>query len=230
MNTSTPDQANLPLIEAGARREVVFVDTGITGWQSLVDAIPAGIEIQLLTGGDGLAQMAEWAAMHRAYDAIHVLSHGAEGSLRLGGATLNQSSLAEAGVQARLATLGQALTEEGDLLLYGCSVASGEAGQAFIANLAAATGADVAASDNPTGASWLGGDWKLEKTNGIIEAKNGLMETDTGFAGILADIDLATTYTLNATGAADVFAVTADTTVTNGYTPDNNFHGTKVDT
>ncbi|MBQ4783340.1 DUF4347 domain-containing protein, partial [Pectobacterium versatile] len=59
---------------------------------------------------------------------------------------------------ADLATLGAALTESGDLLLYGCEVAQ-SSGQSFVSLLAQITGADIAASNDTTG---LGGDWDLE--------------------------------------------------------------------
>ena len=68
--------------------------------------------------GDGLAQMAAWAQSHSGYDAIHVVSHGAEGQVNLGGLTLDTSTAINR--SADLATLGAALTESGDLLLYGC--------------------------------------------------------------------------------------------------------------
>jgi hypothetical protein len=158
---------------SSARKEIAFVDTAVADWQTLADGIRPGVEIILLDGGrDGLAQMAEWAQSHSGYDAIHVLSHGSEAVLQLGAQRVDPSSLTDAGMQAQLAALGQALTADGDLLLYGCSVASGEAGQAFIANLAAATGADVAASEDLTGAEWLGGDWEQEQTQGTIEAQS----------------------------------------------------------
>jgi len=50
-------------------------------------------------------------------------------------------------------------------------VAKGAEGSAFIKSLAKATSADVAASSDTTGAASLGGDWKLEKSNGVIESK-----------------------------------------------------------
>ena len=116
--------------------------------------------------------MAAWAQTHDGYDAIHILSHGAQGTLQLGRDTVTQSSLSDAGVQAELATLGQALMADGDLLIYGCSVAAGEAGQAFVANLAAATGADVAASDDATGSVIFKGDWNLEIQLGQISPRS----------------------------------------------------------
>ena len=66
-----------------------------------------------------------------------------------------------------LAVLKDTLTEDGDILLYGCNIAAGEEGEAFIEELAELTAADIAASDDITGA---GGDWELEVNTGPIEA------------------------------------------------------------
>ncbi|MBC7860627.1 MAG: DUF4347 domain-containing protein, partial [Burkholderiaceae bacterium] len=152
------------------RLEVAFIDAGVADHRALLDGVRAGVEVVLIDAGEsGLAQMARWAATHSGYDAIHVLSHGAQGSIRLGDDTISASSLSDAGVKTALSTLGRALAADGDLLLYGCSVAAGEAGQAFIADLAGATGADVAASTDLTGGVAVGGDWDLEKSAGAIE-------------------------------------------------------------
>ncbi|KMK84539.1 putative Ig domain-containing protein [Pectobacterium brasiliense] len=149
----------------GSRKEVVFIDTSLTDYQTLVDNVPTGIEVVLLDGSkDGLSQLAEWAKNHSGYDAIHVLSHGGEGELQLGTLTLD-SKTADARA-ADLTTLGSALTESGDLLLYGCEVAQ-NSGQSFVSLLAQITGADIAASNDTTG---QGGDWNLEIQTGIIEA------------------------------------------------------------
>ena len=60
--------------------------------------------------------------------------------------------------------------EDADILIYGCDVAAGSTGRAFIDLLAQLTEADVAASTDTTGASFLGGDWTLEAQTGSIEA------------------------------------------------------------
>jgi predicted cupin superfamily sugar epimerase len=95
---------------------------------------------------------------------VHIVSHGAEGSLQLGASTINSDNL-----QAYSNSLQQwasALTADADILLYGCDVASGETGEAFVQQLSQLTGADVAASDDLTGSAALGGDWDLEVKNG----------------------------------------------------------------
>ncbi|MGM3174397.1 putative Ig domain-containing protein [Dickeya lacustris] len=149
-----------------AHKEVVFIDTSVAGYQTLVANVPAGMDVVLLDGSkDGLTQMAVWAQTHSGYDAIHVLSHGSEGAAQLGTLTLNSTTaLARAN---DLATLGAALNADGDLLLYGCDVAQAS-GQQFASLLAQLTSADVAASTNPTGASALGGDWVTEFHTGEI--------------------------------------------------------------
>ncbi|WP_459608455.1 DUF4347 domain-containing protein, partial [Dickeya oryzae] len=151
-------------------KEVVFVDTSVADYQTLVNQVPAGTEVVLLDSSkDGLTQMAEWAQTHSGYDAIHIISHGSEGQVSLGTLTLN--TMTAASRAADLAVLGSALTEDGDLLLYGCDVAS-NTGAEFLTEVADLTGADVAASTDATGASTLGGNWTLEAVNkdGIIDS------------------------------------------------------------
>ncbi|WP_426595896.1 Ig-like domain-containing protein [Pectobacterium brasiliense] len=155
-----------------SRKEVAFVDTSVKDYETLVSGIKPGVEVVLIDGSrDGLQQMADWAATHTGYDAIHIFSHGSEGKVNLGTQVLTESSLKSSDVQAQLAALGAALTTEGDLLLYGCDIAGGAQGDAFLANLAQATGADVAASVDATGSSAIGGDWILEKTTGGIDTE-----------------------------------------------------------
>jgi hypothetical protein len=211
------------------RIEVAFVDTGVAGWQSLVDGIRPGVEVVLLdAGADGLALMADWAESHAGYDAIHVLSHGSAGSLQLGTADINTASLADAAVQARLTAIGQALTAGGDLLLYGCSVATGESGQDFIDRLASATGADVAASNDTTGAAILGGDWQLEASSGGVAEAPILTDTTTAaFGHILGDVTLNATMSHTATSGEDIYAIGASTVYLGGggnNDPTNDFN------
>ncbi|MEC5206748.1 hypothetical protein QF022_001704 [Vogesella perlucida] len=153
---------------SGGRKEVAFVDSRVADYQTLIAGIGAGIEVRLIDGSqDGLAQLAAWAASNRDYDAIHILSHGSSGVLALGTATLDLAALEVR--SGELEQLGHALRNDGDLLIYGCDVAKGETGLTFVRAIAVATGADVAASDDLTGASRQGGDWVLEGKSGSVE-------------------------------------------------------------
>ncbi|MFJ5318367.1 DUF4347 domain-containing protein, partial [Pectobacterium versatile] len=165
----TPDDATSDIAVAGEapRKEVVFIDTSLTDYQTLVNNVPSSIEVELFDGSkDGLSQLAQWAQNHNGYDAIHILSHGAEGEIQLG--SLKLDSTTASARSADLATLGAALTDSGDLMIYGCDIAQ-ESGQSFVTLLAQLTGADVAASNDTTGASTLGGNWTLESHSGSIE-------------------------------------------------------------
>ncbi|MFZ5560376.1 MAG: DUF4347 domain-containing protein, partial [Pseudomonadota bacterium] len=114
---------------------------------------------------DGVAQISDILENYAGLSAVHLLSHGAQGNVRLGTSTLSTSRLDDE--QAGLATWGRALAADGDLLLYGCDVGHEEAGVTFVQQLAVFTGADVAASDDSTGS---GGDWILEVSTGVIES------------------------------------------------------------
>ncbi|RIX42991.1 MAG: DUF4347 domain-containing protein [Rhodocyclales bacterium GT-UBC] len=153
-----------------SRKEVVFVDTRVDNWQALAAGVNDGMEVVLLeTSLDALAKMVDWAQNHEGYDAIHLISHGAAGSLKLGRLMLDTSNLSL--YADALKVIGSSLNENGDFLLYGCNVAQGQSGIDFIGRLAQLTGADVAASDDPTGNSALGGDWVLETgSSGVIES------------------------------------------------------------
>jgi hypothetical protein len=161
------------------QRHIVFVDSRVEGYETLLDSVlPVAdneggsvpvIEVVLLDGDrDGVEQIGEHLATEQGVSAVHVLAHGSEGSLSLGSAVLDTTSLEE--YSAQLSSWGTALTAEADVLLYGCNIASGEWGAEFVRNFAALTGADVAASDDLTGAAELGGDWDLELVTGPIDA------------------------------------------------------------
>ncbi|WP_282756177.1 DUF4347 domain-containing protein, partial [Desulfuromonas thiophila] len=153
--------------QADYRTEILFILDNLPNVQTLAAATPAGSTLVLLDGsGNALQQMADYLAAlpPASVDAIHLLSHGSEGSLQLGSLTLTADNLNESANVLR--QIGSALTEDGDLLFYGCNVAEGDAGVNFIGRLAQITGADIAASNNITG---MEGDWLLETITGTID-------------------------------------------------------------
>ncbi|WP_027390333.1 InlB B-repeat-containing protein [Chrysiogenes arsenatis] len=143
------------------RREVAFIDAGIADYQTLMEAIPPTTVVYLLDPSrDGVQQMADILAEQNALDAIHILSHGSAGEKQIGTARLNTHTLEY--YHHDLKQIGQSLQPGGDILLYGCEVASGESGRKFIDLLSKLTKANIAASTNKTGASAKHGDWMLE--------------------------------------------------------------------
>ncbi|MDY0137063.1 MAG: DUF4347 domain-containing protein, partial [Thiomicrospira sp.] len=168
-------------------QHIIFVLDNITDYASLLADMPEDTSIYLLdANGDALTQMADILADYQNLDGIHLLSHGSSAALDLGTLTLTQHNLNQH--SEKLAKIGQSLTKEGDILLYGCNVAQGEAGQSFIEEIARITQADVAASDDLTGTSTKGGNWILEKNSGRIESQSlnieSYSETLAGYSGI----------------------------------------------
>ncbi|PAU65348.1 DUF4347 domain-containing protein, partial [Pseudomonas indica] len=153
---------------ADTRREVVFVDGNIQDYQQLLAGLPAGTEVVVLDASrNGLEQMADYLEGREGIDAIHLLSHGESGAFKAGNAWIDAGDLT--GQSETLARIGEALSADGDILLYGCKTGDGASGAALVTELARLTQADVAASSDNTGAARLGGDWVLETRAGDIE-------------------------------------------------------------
>ncbi|MFA7428655.1 MAG: DUF4347 domain-containing protein [Rhodospirillaceae bacterium] len=164
-----------------ASRQVVIIDGGISDKDAILKAIPSGADVYVLPAdADGVAMIADILAQYEDLDAVHVVSHGQDGGILLGTATLDAGN-ATAHADA-LGRWGAALSDSGDILLYGCATGSGAEGLAFLQTLAELTGADIAASEDSTGASALDGDWDLERSTGTIEAE-AIVATD--FSGLL---------------------------------------------
>ncbi|MDF5707991.1 MAG: Calx-beta domain-containing protein [Nostoc sp. S4] len=153
-----------------ASKNIIFIDSEVIDYQSLVAGVTPGSEVVILDHTrDGLTQITEFLAgcKPNSVQSIHIVSHGSEGSLQLGSTYLSLTNLNSYANQLRKWTT--VLTDNADILLYGCDVANGE-GTKFVQILSRITGADVAASNNKTGSAALGGDWDLEVKTGKIEA------------------------------------------------------------
>ncbi len=155
--------------------QLIFVDAALAGDAALIAtlrqqaAASDGLEIVVLDAStDGLSQIGTVLESRRNLAAVHILSHGSAASLELGNAVLDRTSLPARA--AELSIWAQSFAPGGDILLYGCNVADGEWGLAFVDSLATLTGLDLAASADATGAAALGGNWVLEASRGVIEA------------------------------------------------------------
>ncbi|HEX6690863.1 MAG TPA: DUF4347 domain-containing protein, partial [Burkholderiales bacterium] len=145
-------------------RAIIFVDPTVASFQTIVAQLPdaANAELFVLDGArDGVVQITDFLEGRKDVDAVHIVSHGSEQGAALGSATLGGSTLDAYADQ--LASWADALTDDADILLYGCSVG---ADGSLLRGLAALTGADVAASTDATG----NGDWELEAAVGAIDA------------------------------------------------------------
>jgi VCBS repeat-containing protein len=158
------------------RHELVIVDANTPDYQKLVDDITKqgsadrSIEVVVLEANkDGIAQITDILAQRQDLAAVHLISHGADGQVQLGSNVLDFDRPLKN--SAHIKSWGKAFAAQGDLLIYGCDVAQHADGKALVEALARLTGADVAASENLTGAASQGGDWNLEYEVGNIETQ-----------------------------------------------------------
>ncbi|CAD5953597.1 DUF4347 domain-containing protein [Planktothrix agardhii] len=149
-------------------KQIIFVDSSVQDYQSLINNADTAQIVILDNISSGIEQITNALANQKNIESVQILSHGSEGSLKLGTDVLNGNDIENFNTQ--LKQWGNALTENGDILLYGCDVAAGETGKNFVERLSEITGADVAASNDLTGNQALGGDWDLEIVTGKIEA------------------------------------------------------------
>ncbi|MEG4273240.1 Ig-like domain-containing protein, partial [Microcoleus sp. M2_D4] len=150
-----------------ANKQIIFVDSSVQDYQSLIQGIDPAQIVILNENFSAIDQITNALADQKDIEAVHIVSHGSEGSLKLGADVLNGNDLEN--FSAQIKQWGNALTANGDILLYGCDVAAGEVGATFVKRLSEITGADVAASTDKTGNAALGGDWALEVNIGNIE-------------------------------------------------------------
>ncbi len=171
-------------------RNVAFIFDSLPDWTSLAAAAEAaGSEVVVLDGtGNGLQQIVSHLANRSNLHAIQIFSHGSAGQLTLGNLDLGSGNLAAH--TADLAALGLALADGGDLLLWGCNVAQGDAGAEFLGQLSQLTGADVAASTDLTGGTRFGGNWTLEASAGLIDDQpSSFSQALSGYGAVLGITD-----------------------------------------
>lgn len=225
---ATVDQSQSSNEGTESTRELILIDTSVEDYETIVNELMSedsgsrSFEVVFLDRhSDGVSQITEILSSRDELGAVHLVSHGEDGSLRLGNTWLHSGNLdAHAG---DIASWGTSLTLDGDLLIYGCDLAETSDGQTFVDALSALTGADVAASDDDTGDASRGGDWELEYESGSIQtavfASESLQQAYQGLlaagpsltAGADQDVMIGESFTFDV-----VFDNTGDTT---GYGP-----------
>jgi hypothetical protein len=174
--STDPLQASaLPGKQLTTGQTIAFVDSSVSDAMTLMADLQADIKVFLDPTRDGIAQITETLAQYQGLSGINIISHGNVAELQLGNSFLNANSLGQ--YSRELTQWGSSLTADGDILFHGCNVAAGELGQAFVNDVSALTGADVAASTDLTGNAALGGDWTLEYATGNIESENAVTDS-----------------------------------------------------
>jgi Ca2+-binding RTX toxin-like protein len=150
------------------QRSLVLIDTSLEDYSTLLAGVNLDHEVHLLYGHQcGITQITQILREHIGITSLHIVSHGRPGELLLGNNVLNLENLEDYATQLKV--WRSALSENAEVLLYGCEVAKGDRGQQFVYQLREQLGGSIAASDTPTGSAALGGDWHLAIRIGMNE-------------------------------------------------------------
>ena len=177
------------------RSEILFVDPSVSDLDTILGNLRPGVEAIVLGAAQPAAQQIAAALEGRhGLSAVHIIAHGAPGRVNFAAGDWSADTLEEKAED--FAAIGRAIAADGELRLWSCDAAAGAAGAAFIAALAQATGADVAAATGRIGAATRGGSWELTARASAAAALPPLTAAGmAGYAGVLATKTWVTTGT-----------------------------------
>lgn len=165
-------------------QKIVFIDSHVEDYQSLANGVLPGFQVVMLEPNvDGIQQITNVIQKSPQISSIHIVSHGTPGCLQFGSSQLNIKNIND--YARELETWCVA-----NILLYGCSVAAGDAGAEFIEKLHQLTGAEIAASTTKIGHAAQDGNWELDVKTSQFEATVPFSaQIQTQWFYVLADTD-----------------------------------------
>jgi VCBS repeat-containing protein len=181
-------------------QHLVIIDSQVEDYHRLVHGvIPGSLIIVVDNNTDGIEQITETLKAPYHFNTLHIVSHGYPGGLILGNSQLSLNTLNKYSDQIQQWNIPT-------ILLYGCQVAAGDAGNELIEKLHDLTDANIAASATKTGNTALGGDWNLEVTRGeletalafqpkILQSYQGIFAVSLDLNGTDSGNDYSATYT-----------------------------------
>lgn len=162
--------------------EMAIFDAQIDDLSILLNGLKPGVEACVLhPKEDGLAQISAILASRKEIRTLHLISHGAPGQLFMGRSPITAQDLT-------VETLKQwqpSLSSDAEILIYGCNVAAGADGEAFLAKLNALLQANIAASTTPVGHAAHGANWELDTATHLQSDLPFTDEALAHFSGIL---------------------------------------------
>ena len=125
----SPDQETEQSTGETSPSEVVFISSDIDDIEPYLSNLPDDAEVIILdVTADVFDQMNSALASRGDLNAVHLITHGDEGLLQFGDVTIDADALSQ-NYQEQLAQIGAALTENGDILIYGCDFGGGDKGR-----------------------------------------------------------------------------------------------------
>ena len=152
------------LLEDHVSHEVAFINSSVMNVDEILNDLGDNVEVVYLEDNSGINYVTDYLNEHSdvKYDAIHIITHGNEGYFVLNGRNITGDYVQENA--AEFVQWRNALSNDADIMIYGCNLAGSLDGESLVANIASLTGADVAASTDTVG----GSDWSLEYNVGDI--------------------------------------------------------------
>jgi len=192
------DSVALDTPAGGQVSDVIFLDSRLDDPELLRQVFQEGqLEgrqplIIMINGDDDASSIANHLSRFENLDSIQLISHADSSGVSLGSTWLNGDNLMA--LESEITAWGDALTDDGDILFYGCSLAAESEGRVLLTRIAELTGADIAASVNLTGHPALGADWRLEYQNGEIESEPvALDDLQSNWRSLLTPLTVTTT-------------------------------------
>ena len=173
---------------------VLVIDSAVVNYNDLLsDADLNNTKVVIIRKGESPLRSIRQALEGQAdIQSLHIVTHGSVGELLLAGQSIDLTYLQKHRLE--LNEWSNHLSSEADIFLYGCDIAQGAAGQAFLEELSLLTSADIAASINKTGHQGERGDWVLESHLGDVNSKIFFSkEVQHNWSGVLA---VETLYTI----------------------------------
>ncbi|MDJ0633337.1 MAG: SdrD B-like domain-containing protein, partial [Xenococcaceae cyanobacterium MO_188.B29] len=167
MATQTKSANSVSLSHTNQVQHLVFIDSNVSDYAYLAAGVIPGAEVIILEPNqDGIKQITQALNFYSYPVSLHIVSHGSPGCLYLGNSELSLDTLDNYKQDLKTWFSNPPLLGgEGQgerLLLYGCNVAAGDAGEEFIHKLHNLTSAEIAASTTPVGNAAKGGKWELD--------------------------------------------------------------------
>jgi uncharacterized delta-60 repeat protein len=187
------DLTTTATLPTNSAKSLVFIDAKVSDYARLAAGVRDGMEVFILhPAEDGIAQITQALQGQHLVSAIHIISHGSEGSLHTGNSILNLETIER--YTHPLKSWREVLAENAEILLYGCQVVAG-GNLSLIQRLHELTGANIAASRTLMGNPKRGGNWELEVRTGKMSASIALTpEVRQAYQGVLAAGDLDPTF------------------------------------
>ncbi len=146
---------------------IYIIDSAVEDTDQIIDEIPEDSIVVELGEGEGIEKISEIINSYTNIDSIHIVSEANYAQIMLGNDVITDENISD--YQELFSSWNDNLTEDADILFYGCDIAKEIQGQNVVTQISEWTGADVAASTDITGGE--SGDWDLEYSTGNIESE-----------------------------------------------------------